>query len=156
MNIETLEKFLFQLQETLEPIFGKIEISPIDTIKGAWLDRDGEVLVERFGIYCFVLEDLEVVYIGKADESSLAGRIWSHVKTPSVEREASPDRQGIVVYPSIDWSEDEYLANTLRRGEFSLRAFEIKPKHYSSLFEVAVQIFCKDQGSFPALNRRIG
>jgi len=157
MDKDELALFIDRLPGVFGPVIGDVSVAAHPPVEGRWLDRKGGHLKSRHGIY--VVADLagKVLYIGKAESSDLAARVWAHVNKPSKDRDLVPNRDGVVIYPELSFEGEEKDLAGLRRGEFMIYAFEIDPKHFASLFEVAAQTYCLQRdGSLPRLNNRIG
>lgn len=107
------------------------------------------------GLYFFLWPDNEIVYVGKATEQNLAGRVWGHLNTPihhpdgrfELPRCRFLGREGL----------DASLEDALRAGRFRVAAVGVEPAVLSSLLETLVQtIHERREGRLPDLNLQIG
>ncbi len=82
------------------------------------------------GVYLFVSEHDEVLYVGKATKNNMRVRIWDHIKTP----EDSEEKEGWVIYPNNHFDQD-----IVRSGMVKIAIFKVEPAQYCSLAEVYLQ-----------------
>ena len=158
VKIEDLNAFVQKFRTTLDSVFEieSIEIAPLPPIDGRWLDKESGILENRHGIYCFVLEDGSMAYVGRAYESSLAKRVWDHLGTPNQDRDDIPGRKDVDIYPNTKWAGHEKYGEKIKKGEFSIHSYEVTPSSFSPLLEVAIQVFCETSNSWPVFNKQIG
>jgi hypothetical protein len=157
INVQTLIDFAMEFCKTLPSQMGVPTCSQLEPVNGRWLDRYDGILKEKHGVYIISSLQNDVLYIGKADNSSIAQRIWSHVKTPNTARDSVPDRIGIEIYPNQRWEGDKRTSSEIIKfGDFFVYCLEIEPCTYASLVEVALHLFCLKNGGLPPFNKRIG
>ena len=98
----------------------------LKTVDARWLDERDLQFKDRFGIYFYSSEAGDVLYIGKAQDSTLLQRVWSHLARPSLERKKSTDRKGLSLYPQHQWNAlgGEYVvpARLVEAGEIAIDA----------------------------------
>ncbi len=96
---------------------------------------------KKSGIYIFLEENENILYIGKAGENNLRRRIWDHIDTPEPS-----SQEGWIIFPKNDFDKD-----VVREGKVNIGIFKVNPVKYSSLAEVYLQTI-----ELPKYCKRIG
>lgn len=98
-------------------------------------------LSQKSGIYIFLKENGDILYIGKATENNVRKRIFDHLQTP-----VRSDKEGWVLFPN-----NKFDSDIVREGKVKVGIFEVVPKAYSSLVEVYLHTI-----KLPEYCKRIG
>lgn len=153
-------RYLSCLNELADFLDGKVAeeviaaelINPVDRpVIGDWTSDNnlpipvrGDGIGNKSGVYFFLTEEEDVLYIGKATKDNLHERIWDHLQTPE-ER-----NKGWKTFPKTKFaqtSSGELFVN----GKVKIGVVEVHPIHLTSLVEVYLQSI-----SLPSLCKQIG
>lgn len=151
-----LKAFAEEFVRTLPDALVRPELRVVE-VDGRWFDEHEQVVAATFGVYVFVTSSGAIVYIGKADKTSIPARIWNHLKTPNKERNRYIERRGCVIYPNHRWTTRQSLVSEeIASGEFRVVCFILSSRSFASLLEVALQLWCEQHGGLPVFNLRVG
>jgi hypothetical protein len=162
MKLPAMREALSQFELANRSLISPEHSEWLPSVDARWLDQTSTQFNDRRGIYFYTRVGGDILYIGKAQDCSLSQRIWSHLRTPSVDRFQSTDRVGLILYPKHQWSESQSpdiapLLPYLQNGEIQVEALEVRPHHLAGLFESFALTFCQliDQ-HLPPLNQKLG
>ena len=160
MKFSVIRAALADFEQAIQPLISLERCEWLERVDARWLDKHDTVFKNRFGIYFYAQHDGDILYIGKAQDSTLRDRVWSHLSTPCLERHQSIDRVGLRLYPNQQWNvEDKEFSNAatlVEAGDMTIHALDLCPNHVAGLFESFVLTFCQLNERLPLLNRKLG
>lgn len=109
--------------------------------------------LDKYGVYFIIDDDDNILYIGKAEASSITQRIWSHIGTPV--------KQPQLKFPNNRFNEvaeiDDNVKNLIENGNFKVAGITVEPREFCSLIETfALTYVWHTEKKLPLLNKKIG
>jgi len=164
MRVDLAVTMVREFQRGLHAMFPDIQCSielyepkqPFYSWCAVWMDHLPDGLR---GVYMLSdPADSRVLYIGKADRSSIGGRLWHHMRV------GRPNEFGRLQFHNCQFISgpkasriDPTIRETLFYGEVFVTALHVEPGELASLLEVFLQTACFAlDGQIPPLNDRIG